>query len=144
MSSAAASRAVSDVKPKRVSISFKMDVKSRGVCETKFAFDQGETTHRGRRKPEWSNCAEMSLDLSIGGMPSGFTRVIGGTWSNAPPPSSKVRMKADDPQLGLFISPSRTCFTFAEPFCTLFSGCLSRPLELARLMKMTLGSVEGP
>ena len=52
ISSAAPSRAVSAVNPKRTSISFKIEVKSRGVCETNFGFEYGETTHTGIRKPE--------------------------------------------------------------------------------------------
>ena len=52
MSDAAWSRAVRAVSPQRVSINFKIAVKSVGVWETKLGFEYGETTMTGRRQPE--------------------------------------------------------------------------------------------
>src|SRR4051794_6694244 len=106
MSSAAPSRAVSAVNPKRTSINFNIDVKSRVVCETKLGFEYGETTHSGRRKPDWSKFALMSVVFHIGGIASGFGIAAGTTWSKTPPPSSKVSRNAEEAHVGLFISAS--------------------------------------
>ena len=51
MLSAAASRAVRFGTLKRTSINRRIEVKSRTRCETKFGFDQGDTTTKGTRMP---------------------------------------------------------------------------------------------
>src|SRR4051794_12581434 len=75
---AAASRAVSEGTLNWVSMNFRIDVSSRGVCETKFGLTHGETSTNGTRIPETSNFPAMSPARRMGAVPSG-----GGTWNGA-------------------------------------------------------------
>src|SRR5450432_1236867 len=79
ISSAAASRAVSGGRPKRVSINLRRDVVSRFTWETKCGFTHGDTTISGTRNPLRVKSPGRSFGPSCGGFASGGTTVNGGT-----------------------------------------------------------------
>ena len=76
----------------------------------------------GMRNPDRLNSNEpqatprQSLDeKSLGLIPSGLGSGIGGTWSKAPPPSSKAKKNTLSFHEGLFISALTTCAVQAAP-----------------------------
>src|SRR5262245_17519798 len=78
MSSAAASRRVSDGTLKLASMNLRIEVSSRFLWETKCGFTHGETTTNGMRNPERLKRPGMSSGVNMGAMSSGV-----GTWNGA-------------------------------------------------------------